>query len=82
MDRAMQLRHLGEAVRHIAEGERHISEQEDRIFRLSCLGADTAQAQRLLNNFFANQMLHLGHRDRLLRDLGRKSQEPFAKLDE
>lgn len=69
MDRAMQLRHLEEAERHIAQGERHISEQEDRIARLSRLGADTAEAQRLLNNFFATQILHLGHRDRILRDL-------------
>lgn len=69
MDRAMQLRHLEEAERHVAQGERHISEQEDRIVRLLRLGADTAEAQTLLNNFFATQMLHIGHRARILREL-------------
>ncbi|MCP3395380.1 hypothetical protein NLM27_42425 [Bradyrhizobium sp. CCGB12] len=65
----MQLRHLEEAEQHIAQGERHIAEQEQRIARLIRLGADTAEAQRLLNNFFASQMLHLEHRERILKEL-------------
>lgn len=52
----------GAAGRHIAQGERHIAEQEQRIARLARLGADTTEAQNLLNNFFANQTQHIQHR--------------------
>ena len=69
--RAMQLRHLEEAERHIAEGERHIAEQEDRIADLARLGHDLAEAKILLENFYASQMLHIQHRDRIRRELGR-----------
>lgn len=65
----MQLRHLELAERHVAQGERHIAEQEERIAQLARRGADTTEAQRLLNNFFATQMLHLEHRHRILLEL-------------
>jgi hypothetical protein len=61
MDREMQLRHLEQAERHIAQGERQIAEQEARIADLARRGSDTTDAQRLLNNFFATQMLHIAH---------------------
>jgi ferritin len=69
MDRAMQLRHLKIAERHIVEGERRIAEQEGRIADLARRGADTTEAQKLLNNFFANQLQHIQHRDRILKEL-------------
>jgi len=33
-------------------------------------GADTTEAQDLLNNFFAIQTLHIQHRERILKELG------------
>lgn len=68
MDRAMELRHLEEAERHVAQGGRHIAEQEDRVADLARLGADTV-ARQLLSNFYAAQILHLQHRDRILKEL-------------
>jgi hypothetical protein len=65
MDRGMELRHLEQAERHIAQGERHIAEQEERIAKLASLGVDTTEAQKLLNNFFANQIEHIRHRNRI-----------------
>ncbi|MCP3397755.1 MULTISPECIES: hypothetical protein [unclassified Bradyrhizobium] len=65
----MKLRHLELAERHIAQGERHIAEQEERIAHLARLGADTTEAQRLLNSFFATQMQHIQHRERILNEL-------------
>ena len=67
--RAMQLRHLDEAERHVTEGERHIAEQEERISDLARLGHDLAEAKILLENFYASQVLHIQHRDRLRREL-------------
>ncbi|MCA1433122.1 hypothetical protein I6F33_09065 [Bradyrhizobium sp. BRP20] len=69
MDRAMELRHLEQAQRHISEGERRIAEQEQRIVRLAHRGADTTEAQKLLNNFFAAQLQHIEHRERILKEL-------------
>jgi hypothetical protein len=69
MDRAMQFRHLEQAERHIAQGERHIAEQEERVADLARLGADTAEARKLLDNFYASQAQHIQHRDRILKEL-------------
>jgi hypothetical protein len=76
MDPEMELRHLEQAERHIAQGERHIEEQEQRIASLASVRADTSEAQRLLNNLFATQMLHIAHRERLLRELEGKRLGP------
>jgi hypothetical protein len=65
----MQLSHLELATRHVAQGERHIAAQEDRIADLARLGADTTMAQQLLNNFFALQIQHIQHRDRIREEL-------------
>ncbi|UPK31158.1 hypothetical protein [Bradyrhizobium sp. 195] len=65
----MELRHLELAERHIAEGERRIAEQEQLIARIARIGADTTEAQKLLNNFFATQMQHIEHRERILKEL-------------
>jgi len=69
MDRAMLLRHLEEANRHVAEGERHIAEQEQRIAHLAHHGQDTTEGRKLLDNFYASQLLHIQHRDRILEEL-------------
>jgi Mg2+ and Co2+ transporter CorA len=63
MDHAMQLRHLEEADRHVAQGERHIAEQEERIAGFARRGQDTAEAQKLLDSFYASQVQHVQHRD-------------------
>jgi ferritin len=69
MDRAMLLRHLEQANRHVAEGERHIVEQEQRIAHFARRGQDTTEGQKLLDNFYAWQILHIQHRDRILDEL-------------
>ncbi|RXH40855.1 hypothetical protein XH94_10930 [Bradyrhizobium zhanjiangense] len=69
MDRAMHVQHLEEAERHIAQGEGHIVEQEDRIANLARDGHDTTEARKLLDNFYATQMLHIQHRDRIREEL-------------
>ena len=65
----MQLRHLEEAERHVAQGQRHIAEQGERIEHFARLGANTAEARTLLKLFYATQVQHLRHRDRILREL-------------
>ncbi|WP_265441189.1 hypothetical protein [Bradyrhizobium sp. SEMIA] len=65
----MQQRHLEQAERHIAQGKRHIDEQEERIAALARIGADTTEARKLLNNFYATQAQHIEHRARILREL-------------
>ncbi|MDE2467180.1 MAG: hypothetical protein KGL35_00120 [Bradyrhizobium sp.] len=65
----MHLHHLKEAERHCAQVERHIADQEDRITSLVRGGHDTTEARKLLDNFYASQMLHIEHRDRILKEL-------------
>ncbi|MBO4222009.1 hypothetical protein GRB70_06180 [Bradyrhizobium neotropicale] len=65
----MQLRHLEQAERHITQGERHIAEQEELIEDLARHGHDLAEAKKLLENFYSCQVLHVQHRDRILKEL-------------
>lgn len=69
MDRAMELRHLEQADRHIATGKRLISEQEDRIADLDRTGRDTTKSRTLLDSFYAIQVLHIQHREMILKAL-------------
>jgi hypothetical protein len=69
MDRTMQLSHLEQAERHVAQGKRHIAEQEERIAEIARRGHDTAEARKLLDNFYASQVQHVQHRDRILKEL-------------
>jgi histone deacetylase complex regulatory component SIN3 len=69
MDRLMQFRHLEEAERHVAEGQGHIAEQEERIADLVREGHDTTRARKLLDDFYATQMMHIQHRDRIRKEL-------------
>jgi hypothetical protein len=70
-DRAMQIRHLAQAERHVLQGEKHIAGQEQLIAELARHGHNTAQASELLDSFYAIQALHIQHRDRILKELGR-----------
>jgi hypothetical protein len=69
MDGEMLQRHLEEAERHVSQGERHIAEQELRVSDLTRRGQDTTEARKLLDNFYASQVQHLQHRDRIRREL-------------
>jgi hypothetical protein len=69
--RAMHIRHLEQAERHVLQGAKHIAEQEQRIVELARHGHNTAQASELLENFYAIQMLHIQHRDRIMEELQR-----------
>jgi hypothetical protein len=69
MDRDMHLRHLEQAERHIALGKRHIADQEQLVADLARSGHDTTEARKLLDNFYATQVQHIQHRDRILREL-------------
>ncbi|MGX9427994.1 hypothetical protein [Bradyrhizobium sp. LeoA1S1] len=69
MDREMHKRLLEQAERHVAQGQRHIAEQEERVAELARLGADTTEARKLLDNFYASQAQHIRHRDRILKEL-------------
>jgi hypothetical protein len=65
----MLLRHLEEAKRHVALGERHIANQEQLVADLARSGHETAEARKLLDNFYAMQVQHIQHRDRILVEL-------------
>ena len=67
--RAMQIRHLEQAERHVVQGARHIAEQEERVADLARQGHDAMEARKLLNNFYSSQVLHVEHRDRILKEL-------------
>lgn len=70
MDREMLQMRLEEAERHVAQGLRHIAAQEQIVANFSRLGYDTTEARRLLDNFYASQVQHTHHRDRILQQLG------------
>jgi hypothetical protein len=70
-DRAMHVRHLEQAERHVAKGERHIAEQEERIAYLARRGHAITEAVRLLDNFYATQVLLIQHRDEIRKGLER-----------
>ncbi|MBB4261442.1 MULTISPECIES: hypothetical protein [unclassified Bradyrhizobium] len=69
MDRATLLRHLAEAERHVADGERHIARQEELINELRRDGHDLETASEVLATMQQSQVLHLEHRDRILREI-------------
>jgi hypothetical protein len=69
MPYAMRRQYLEQAERHVAQGERHIATQKLIVSDLARLGHDTTQARKLLENFYASQVQHIRHRDRLRREL-------------
>jgi hypothetical protein len=52
--------------RHIVEGERHVAAQRDIVERLHDLGADTALAEDLLEEFEATLAQHQVHLAQML----------------
>jgi hypothetical protein len=60
---------LVEIERHVALGEGHITRQRETITELERGGHSTVSAHRLLYLFLETQELHIGHRDRLLKEL-------------
>jgi hypothetical protein len=65
MDRATMLEQLAQIEQHVAQGERHIAEQQERIAHFARRGYQSTEALKLLDNFYATQLQHLQHRDRL-----------------
>jgi hypothetical protein len=69
MDRALIEAHLALTDEHIAQGERHIARQRDLVSLLSSSGCDTQYARALLQKFEESQVMRLGERDRLRKEL-------------
>jgi hypothetical protein len=65
----MQKRHLAQAEQHLIQGAKHIAAQEQLVTDMSRLGYDTTEARKLLNNFYASQVLHTRHRDHIRKEL-------------
>ena len=77
MDRAMQLGHLKEAERHVAEGQRLIAEQEARVAELARDGhPNAARELGLLATMRVTQALHVGDRDRILKEVQQNQSLP------
>jgi len=70
MDRAMLLDHLAQAEHHVSVGARHIARQREIIAELERTGADSTEANLLLQLLEELQALHLADRDRLRAELG------------
>lgn len=69
MDQQMLLDHLKQVEQHVALGKGHVALQQRLIADLDRDGHDTTDARALLKQFEGIQVLHLEHRDRLLREL-------------
>jgi hypothetical protein len=69
MDREMTLCHLAQCEDAVALGDRHIARQRAIIEELSRDGHDATQAYALLKVLEESQVLHVGHRGRLLAEL-------------
>ena len=69
MDRHILNRHLAQVEEHVCLGEQHIARQHEIIAALRASGRDTTRALALVRQFEEMQVLHLAHRDRLLRKL-------------
>ncbi|WP_244482252.1 hypothetical protein [Bradyrhizobium pachyrhizi] len=67
--REMQRHHLELAERHVAQGERRIVEQQERVEKLACRGLGVAQAEKVLDSFYASQELFIRHRDEIRKEL-------------
>jgi hypothetical protein len=71
LDRKTLERHLQQAERHVAVGQKHINCQRERIKQLEKGGHDASHARTLLALFEELQIMHIAHRDRLARHLGK-----------
>lgn len=69
MDKTAIERDSASVEHHVRQGEQMIARQRDVITSLERGGHDTTQAKTLLGQLEENQALHIGHRDRLERQL-------------
>jgi len=69
MDKTAIERDLARVEHHVHQGEQIIARQRDIIAGLERGGHNTTQAKTLLGQFEKTQALHIGHRDRLRRQL-------------
>lgn len=69
MDKTAIERDLARVEHHVRQGEQIIARQRDIITGLERGGHDTAQAKTLLGQLEETQALHVGHRERLRRQL-------------
>ena len=69
MNRAMTIEHLELAEKHVREGEDHIAQQMHLLGHLRLTGADTANAERMLQTLLQSQAPHVEGRDRLRREI-------------
>jgi hypothetical protein len=74
MDREMTLKNLAEAEDHAVLGERHLSQQRALVERLTRNGNEAGEAGALLATLQDTQLLHIQHRDRLIKELSDSSQ--------
>jgi hypothetical protein len=65
----MNERHAVQAERHVREAEEHVRVQSGRIAEMQRQGFDTAEAERLLENFSNSLVLMRAHYERICREL-------------
>jgi len=66
-------RHLIQAERHVAVAQEHVSRQHELVTQLKRDRRDASDATRLLELFEELQEMHIAHRDRLIRQLGKRA---------
>ena len=71
VDRKILELHLQQAERHVAAGQEHVSRQGERVAQLERDGHDASDARKLLGLFEELEIMHIAHRDRLARQLGK-----------
>jgi hypothetical protein len=64
-------RHLQRAERHVAVAQEHVRRQRERVAKLERDGHDASAAGTLLAQFEELEIMHIAHRDRLARQLGK-----------
>lgn len=69
---------LALAVRHVAEGEIRIHRQRQTIVDLTAIGADTLQAEAVLDAMLTTLALMVDHRDRILAQRRRRGIDKVA----
>jgi hypothetical protein len=65
----MNERYAVQAERHVREAEEHVRVQSGRIAEMQRRGFDTAEAQRLLDNFSNSLVIVRAHYERIREEL-------------
>jgi hypothetical protein len=71
VDRKILELHLQQAERHVAAAQEYVSRQGERVPQLERDGHDASDAKKLLTLFEDLEVMHIAHRDRLARQLGK-----------